>query len=95
VLPIGTRVVVRKADHLGNGKPPRRLVGRTGVVIDHENGMNIVSLLTPLDWITGLRAFADTDVISGVTGPIPWFPCFYRVRGYLLPATSPEGTAAP
>jgi hypothetical protein len=87
MLPTGTRIVVRCVDHLTKrGTPPRRLIGRCGVVVGHENGMNIVSLLTPADWLTGLYAFADTDVIAGAVGDLLRMPGFYRVRGYQLPA---------
>jgi hypothetical protein len=82
MLPIGTRVIVLRVGHLGKKRPPRRLIARCGVVMDHENGLNIVSLLTPFDWLTGLRVFSDTDLIAGVTGPTPWMPRSYRVRGY-------------
>lgn len=90
MLSLGTRVVVRSVGHLGKRRPPRRLTGRCGVVVGHESGLNIVSLLTPLDWLTGLRAFADTDLIAEVTGPVPWLPAIYRVRGYHLPAPGGE-----
>lgn len=84
MLPIGTRVTVRKVGHLGRRNPPRRLIGREGVVIDHEQGRNIVAQLTPLDRLTGARVFADTDVTAGETGPLPWLPRSYRVRGYYV-----------
>ncbi|MFF7189653.1 hypothetical protein ACFZAR_31480 [Streptomyces sp. NPDC008222] len=88
MLAIGTRVVVRSVNHLGKHRRPRRLIGACGVVVGHENGMNIVSL-TPLDWLTGRRAFADTDVIAGVVGSLPWGPRRYYVRGYhIAPDTS-------
>jgi hypothetical protein len=61
MFPIGTRVTVRSVDHLGGGKPPTKLIGRTGTVWGHENGMNLVTGLTALG---GLRAqaFADQHV---------------------------------
>lgn len=85
MLPIGTRVIVRGADHL-SVRQAERLVGRCGVVVDHENGMNVVDPMTRLSWLTGLYVFPDSRLIRGVVGPVPWLPAFYRVRSYRIPA---------
>jgi len=51
-------VVVTFVDHLNPTNPPRRLIGRSGTVWGHENGMNIVTGLTILGSLRG-QAFAD------------------------------------
>jgi len=62
MLPTGTRVTIRSVDHLAKPRKLQHLLGRTGTVVDHENGMNIVAGLTWHDRATGLHVFADNDV---------------------------------
>lgn len=77
-FPAGARVTIRSVDHLP--KAPKHLIGRAGVVGDHENGMNIV---TGLGWvITGYYAFADGDLAVTGNGPAPDMPRQYRIHGY-------------
>lgn len=46
MYPIGTKVVIRSVDHLGReGRPPRRLLGKTGVVTFHDDGMHEVAVI--------------------------------------------------
>ncbi len=83
MLPTGTRVTIRSVDHLANPKKHRHLIGRLGVVGDHENGMNIV---TGIGWvITGYYAFADDDLTVTGDGAAPDMPRRYRVHGYYAP----------
>lgn len=58
MYPIGTRVTVTGTSHLPQ-RNASRLIGRTGTVDLHENGLNIVSGLTLLG---GAYAFADNDL---------------------------------
>jgi hypothetical protein len=67
-LPIGTNVIVCKVGHLGTHRS-QRLIGRKGVVVDHEDGMNLVKRLTKLDWLLGLWAFGDDDVAVALPDP--------------------------
>lgn len=81
--PLGTRVTIRSVDHLPNPRRHRHLIGRAGVVGDHENGMNI---LTGTGWvITGHYAFADDHLTVTGHGPAPDMPRRYRLHGYLAP----------
>lgn len=43
--PIGTKVVIRSVNHLGRRRPPTRLLGKTAVVTDHDDGMHEVAVL--------------------------------------------------
>jgi hypothetical protein len=83
-LPIGTRVTVTSVDHLVSRKPPRHLIGRSAVVADHENGMNIVTGLTSTELVVGHYVFADSDLHITGAGRAPVMPPFYRVRAYRL-----------
>jgi hypothetical protein len=84
MYPTGTRVTVQRVDDLA--EPDQGLIGRTGIVIDHEGDHNLVAGLTRGDRITGVRAFSDDDLTPGPAGAPPIMPPFYRVRGYYLPA---------
>lgn len=76
--PVGTHVTVCSVDHLpGN---PRKLIGREGIVGDHDNGMNIVTALGST--IGGYYAFPDHALTTTGRGSAPAMPKRYRVRGY-------------
>lgn len=60
---VGTRVTVKSVNHLGNGKPPCHLIGRTGTVCGHENGMNLIAGLTILGSLRA-QAFADNHLTT-------------------------------
>ena len=80
MYPTGTRVTIRSVDHLAKPGKLRHLVGREGVVGDHDNGMNII---TGIGWvITGYYAFPDSALtVTGTSSP-PAMPSRYRVHGY-------------
>jgi hypothetical protein len=80
MYPTGTHVTIRSVDHLP-GKH-KRLIGRQGIVGDHENGMNI---LTATGWaIGGHYAFPDSALTVTGRGTPPAMPRRYRVRGYSI-----------
>lgn len=86
MLPIGTRTTVICVDHLGAYRKPKRLIGRTGVVVGHRDGMNLVAELTRLERVTGVWLFDDSDVIPGQpVATAPKLPRVRRVRGYWSP----------
>jgi hypothetical protein len=58
---IGTRVTVVGTSRLPKSRRNTRLIGRTGTVALHENGLNIVTGLGPLAGLVG-HAFTDTDL---------------------------------
>ncbi len=80
MLPIGTRVTIRSVDHLAKPHKHRNLIGREGIVGDHDGGMNIVTAIGSV--IGGYYAFADDDLTVTGRGSIPAMPRRYRVRGY-------------
>jgi len=59
---IGTRVTVIGTSRLPSSPRTKRLIGRTGTVALHENGLNIVTGLGPLGGLVG-HAFADGDLV--------------------------------
>lgn len=66
MLPIGTRVTIQSVDHLAhNGQPKRthlRLLGRTGVVTMHDDGMNVISGLGRFERFLGYWTFDDDQL---------------------------------
>lgn len=78
MYPIGAHVTVRSVDHLPD--KPRKLIGRQGIVGDHDNGMNIVTALGSA--IGGYYAFPDAALTVTGQGSPPGMPRRYRVRGY-------------
>ena len=85
MYPTGTRVTVRSIDHLAKPEKKQHLLGKTGTVIDHENGMNIVADLTWHDWATGLHVFADDDLEAVGNGSTPHLPPVNVIRSYHAP----------
>lgn len=85
MLPLGTRVTITSVDHLAKPHRMQHLIGRTAVVGDHDDGMNI---LTGTGWvIRGYLAFPDHALTTTGRGPAPTMPSRYRVRGYYTPDT--------
>jgi hypothetical protein len=83
MLPLGTRVTIQSVDHLAKPHRLKHLIGRTAVVGDHENGMNI---LTGTGWvITGYYAFPDHALTITGRDSAPAMPRRYRVHGYWTP----------
>lgn len=83
MLPIGTEVVIESVDHLGRWFAPGHLVGQTGVVAGHdEDGMNIVTGLSRVERLAGLRRFADEHVTATGVARSAALPAWYRVAGY-------------
>lgn len=80
MYPTGTHVTIRSVDHLPKPEKHRKLVGRQGVVGDHENGMNIVTALGSA--LGGYFAFPDSALTVTGRGTPPGMPSRYRVRGY-------------
>lgn len=78
--PSGTHVTIRSVDHLPKPDKYRKLIGRQGVVGDHENGMNIVTSLGSV--VGGYYAFPDSALTATGSGTPPTMPRRYRVRGY-------------
>lgn len=65
VFPVGTRVTVTSVDHLGRfGFHPRRLIGHTGVVEDHEqvDGFPPMNLVAGLTGKNELWPMSDNDI---------------------------------
>jgi len=58
---VGTRVTVTGISRLPESRRNARLIGRTGTVALHENGLNIVTRLGPLGGLVG-HAFTDDDL---------------------------------
>lgn len=58
---IGTRVTVTGTSRLPKSRRNARLIGRTGTVTLHEDGLNIVTGLGPLGGLVG-HAFTDDDL---------------------------------
>lgn len=91
----GSKVTVESADHHGTRfTVSRRLVGRTGTVVGHDEttGMNEVAGLTVGDRRTGYRRFSDADLAAtGETVDPATLPTSYRVRSHWT--TDEEGTA--
>lgn len=83
--PPGTRVTVRSVDHLITPGKHRHLLGRTGTITGHENGMNIVTGLTWHDRVTGLHVFADVDLEPTGSGPLPALPPYSIIRAHITP----------
>ncbi|WUH94531.1 hypothetical protein OG900_33245 [Streptomyces sp. NBC_00433] len=80
MLPAGTHVTVRSVGHLPNPGKHQKLIGRQGVVGDHENSLNIVTALGST--IGGYYAFPDNALTATGHGTPPAMPRRYRVRGY-------------
>lgn len=86
MLPIGTEVVIESVDHLGRWLAPAYLVGQTGVVAGHDDtGMNIVTGLSRLERLAGLRRFADDHITATGAARSAALPAWYRVAGYFRP----------
>lgn len=85
MFPTGSRVTVRSVQHLARPGKHQHLIGRTGVIVDHENGMNIVAGLTWHDRLSGLHAFADDDLEATGQADPPRLPPTYFVSGYHAP----------
>lgn len=85
MLPTGTRVTVRSVQHLTKPHKHQHLIGRTGVVVDHESGMNIIAGLTWHDRLSGLHVFADDDLEPSGQADPPRLPPTYVVSGYHAP----------
>lgn len=85
MLPTGSRVTIRFVQHLARPHKHQHLIGRTGTVVDHENGMNIVAGLTWHDRATGLHVFADDDLAANGQADPPRLPPTYVVSGYHVP----------
>lgn len=78
--PTGTRVTIRSVDHLAKPAKLQHLIGRQGVVGDHDNGMNVV---TGIGWtLTGYYVFPDSALTVTGKGAPPDMPRRYRVHGY-------------
>jgi hypothetical protein len=81
--PTGSRVTIRSVSHLDKPHKKQHLIGRQGVIGDHENGMNIVA---GIGWvIAGYHAFADDDLTVTGQGSAPDMPRRYRLRSYYIP----------
>lgn len=71
MYPIGEKVVINSVDHLGKkeGRPPQRLLGKTGVVTDHSDGMHEVAIAHGGKVVIGaIRWMFDTEHLAPATG---------------------------
>lgn len=84
MLPTGTRVTIRSVDHLPKPHRHRNLIGRQGIVGDHENGMNILTGTGLV--LTGYYVFPDQALTVDGPGTPPTMPRLYCVHGYRLPS---------
>jgi hypothetical protein len=85
MYPSGSRVTVLSVDHLVPPHKHRQLIGRTGTVWEHENGMNIVAGLTWHDRVSGLHVFGDQHLEPAEPADPPRMPPVYAVRAYQTP----------
>lgn len=83
MLRTGTCVTITSVDHLPKPSKHRNLIGRQGIVGDHENGMNIITGIGSV--VGGYYAFPDDALTVDGPGNPPRMPSRYRVRGYYAP----------